>query len=1045
MTPALRQAVSAAYLADEDAILETLIAKAKMTPAEEAATSVLARDLVSQLRSGRHEKSGVDAFTQEYALSSEEGVMLMCLAEALLRVPDAETQDRLIRDKIAGQSWERHLGHSHSLFVNASTWALMLSGAVVEINDTQRWDFDAIWRRLVARLGEPVIRQAVISAVRILGRHFVLGRDIEEALKEARPLAERGYRFSFDMLGEAAVTRADAERYLERYRDAVRAISRAWPLRGAPVMERPGISVKLTALQPRFEYARRRDVMLELMPALAQLCAEARAANLSVTLDAEEAERLDLMLDVFETLGTENACRGWDGLGLAVQAYQKRALPVVEWLADLALRQKRVIPVRLVKGAYWDSEIKHGQELGLSDYPVFTRKVATDTSYLACSRALLAAPERIFPQFATHNAHTLAAVQVFAGTNRRFEYQRLHGMGEALYELYEDVIRPSRGGAATRIYAPVGSHEDLLAYLVRRLLENGANTSFVNRLANDKAPLDDMIADPVKRLTAVMPKRNPRIPKPEDIFPGWRNSRGFVLSDPVESSRVLSSMRRALEAGLPSAHPIIDGTERPGAERPTFDPTNRGRQIGVASETADEDVTAALDIAATAQPEWDRQGGAARASILERAADLFEENRPLLMALIVREAGRTVADALGEVREAADFLRYYAMGARAHFEAPQPLPGVAGEDNSLSLRGRGVFACIAPWNFPLSIFTGQVAGALASGNSVLAKPAEQTPLIAAAAIRLLHQAGVPGEVLNFVPGHGARLGKIMLPDPRLAGVAFTGSTETAAIINRQLASRDGPIPVLIAETGGMNAMIVDSTALPEQVAKDAIMSAFDSAGQRCSALRVLFLQEDVADRMLDQILGAMDELKIGDPFDLATDVGPVIDEEARAALSAHAERMMKEAVLLKRLPLDPALESGVFFPPHVFAIGSMSVLKREVFGPILHVVRFEQSRLDAVCDTINASGYGLTLALHSRIDDTAQFVRCRVRAGNFYVNRNQIGAVVGAQPFGGEGLSGTGPKAGGPHYLSRFAVERTCTVNSAAAGGNARLLTLDEG
>jgi RHH-type transcriptional regulator, proline utilization regulon repressor / proline dehydrogenase / delta 1-pyrroline-5-carboxylate dehydrogenase len=1045
MTAALRQAVSAAYLADENTILETLIAKAKMSPAEEAATQVLARDLVSQLRSARPAKSGVDAFTQEYALSSEEGVVLMCLAEALLRVPDAETQDKLIRDKIAGQSWERHLGRSHSLFVNASTWALMLSGHVVEIQDTLRWDFEAIWRRLAARLGEPVIRQAVIGAVRILGRHFVLGRDMEEALKEARPLAERGYRFSFDMLGEAAVTQTDAARYLERYRDAVRAIARAWPGRGAPLIERPGISVKLTALHPCFEYARRRDVMVELMPPLARLCAEARAANLPVTIDAEETERLDLMLDVFESLGTEDFCRGWDGLGLAVQAYQKRALAVIEWLTDLAERQKRTIPVRLVKGAYWDSEIKRGQELGLSDYPVFTRKIGTDTSYLACARALLAAPNRIFPQFATHNAHTLAAVQVFAGTNRHFEYQRLHGMGEALYELYEDVIRPSRGGAATRIYAPVGSHEDLLAYLVRRLLENGANTSFVNRLANDKAPLDDMIADPVKRLAAAEPKRNPHIPKPDDIFPGRRNSRGFVLSDPVASSRVLSAMRRGLEAGMPVAHAIIDGKERPSTERPAFDPADRRRQVGVVSEVADEDVTAALDIAATAQPEWDRQGGAARAAILERAADLFEQNRGLLMALVVREAGRTVANALGEMREAVDFLRYYAMQARADFETPQPLPGVTGEDNSLSLRGRGVFACIAPWNFPLSIFTGQVAGALAVGNSALAKPAEQTPLIAAAAIRLLHQAGVPGEVLHFLPGDGARIGKIMLADSRLSGVAFTGSTETATIINRALAARDGAIPVLIAETGGMNAMIVDSTALPEQVAKDAVTSAFDSAGQRCSALRVLFLQEDVADRMLDQILGAMDELKIGDPFDLATDVGPVIDEEARTALLAHAERMTKEALLLKKLPLESALNAGVFFPPHAFAIESMSMLKREVFGPILHVVRFEQSRLDAVCDAINASGYGLTLALHSRIDDTAQFVRSRVRVGNLYVNRNQIGAVVGAQPFGGEGLSGTGPKAGGPHYLPRFAVERTLTVNSAAAGGNARLLTLDEG
>ena len=1040
----LRQPISDAYLADEDALLESLIAKAKMSPAEEAATDVLARDLVSQLRAGRHRRSGVDAFTQEYALSSEEGVVLMCLAEALLRVPDAETQDRLIRDKIAGQSWKSHLGHSHSLFVNASTWALMLSGHVVDVADTSGWDFDAIWRRIVARLGEPVIRQAVGSAVRLLGRHFVLGRNMEEALKEARPYAERGYRFSFDMLGEAAVTRADAALYFERYRDAVRAIARSWPQRAASLFERPGISVKLTAIHPRFEYTKRHDVLLELIPPLTRLCAQAREAELAITIDAEESERLDLTLDVFEALGEEEALRDWDGLGLAVQAYQKRALPVIHWLIDLARRQRRIIPVRLVKGAYWDTEIKRGQEFGLADYPVFTRKAGTDTSYLAAARALLSAPDHIFPQFATHNAHTLAAVQVFAGKNRKFEFQRLHGMGEALYELYEGAIRLSRGGAATRIYAPVGSHEDLLAYLVRRLLENGANTSFVNRLANDKAPLEEMIVDPVKRLIGAESKRNPRIAKPQDIFSGRLNSRGFVLSDPVTSSRLISAMRRAMDVGSPRAHPMVDGAERVRPARPVRDPADRGREVGTASEAADEDVRAALGSAAAAQGEWDRRGGAARAVILERAADLFEERRAVLMALIVREAGRTIANALAEVRETADFLRYYANQARAHFEDVRPLPGVTGETNRLALRGRGVFACIAPWNFPLSIFTGQVAGALAAGNSVLAKPAEQTSLVGAAAVRLLHEAGVPGNVLHFLPGDGARIGNAMFSDPRLAGVVFTGSTETAQRINRALAAREGPLAALIAETGGLNAMIVDSTALPEQVARDVLISAFDSAGQRCSSLRVLFLQDDVAERMLDQILGAMDELRIGDPFDLATDIGPLIDEDARAALTAHAERMTEEATLLKKLAVDPSLASGTFFPPHVFAMESMDVLKREVFGPILHVVRFAGDRLDSVCDAVNASQYGLTLGVHSRIDETAEMVRERVRAGNIYVNRNQIGAVVEAQPFGGEGLSGTGPKAGGPHYLARFAVERTFTVNSAAAGGNTNLLTLDE-
>jgi RHH-type proline utilization regulon transcriptional repressor/proline dehydrogenase/delta 1-pyrroline-5-carboxylate dehydrogenase len=1037
-----RPAISAAYLADEDALLGSLIAKAQLTKAEQAATNALATELVTRLRQGRESRQGVDAFTQEYTLSSDEGVMLMCLAEALLRVPDAETQDRLIRDKIAGQNWAGHLGHSESLLVNASTWALMLTGQLVSAGEIEGWNFDLIWRRLVGRLGEPVIRQAVISAVRLLGRHFVLGRTIEEALAEARPLAQEGYRFSFDMLGEAAVTQKDADRYFEHYHQAIRTIAQS-AVRTNNLFERPGISIKLTALHPRYEQVKRERVMRELLTPLSRLCRAAREGNLPITIDAEEAERLDLSLDLFDALGEDDALKNWNGLGLAVQAYQKRALPVIDWLVDLSRRQNRLIPVRLVKGAYWDSEIKRAQELGLSDYPVFTRKTGTDTSYLACARALLVAPDRIFPQFATHNAHTLSAIEAFAGTNRNFEFQRLHGMGEGLYELYGAVVRPSRIGAATRIYAPVGSHEDLLAYLVRRLLENGANTSFVNRLASDKAPVEDVIADPVQALTEVRSKRNPRILKPEAIFPGRRNSSGVLLSDPVAAGQLLSRMRSALEERPHSAHPLVAGAERVRQAKVSFDPSDHRRQIGIASEALDEDVHDALEAGARSQPDWNRLGGVGRASLLERAADLFEQSRPLLMALIVREGGRTVADAQSEVREAIDFLRYYAKEAREHFSTPRLLPGPVGERNELSLAGRGVFAGIAPWNFPLSIFTGQVSAALAAGNAVLAKPAEQTPLVAAAAVRLLLSAGVPDEILHLIPGDGARIGRVLLSDSRLAGVAFTGSTETAAIINRTLAAREGPIPILIAETGGMNAMIVDSTALPEQVARETLASAFNSAGQRCSALRVLFLQEDVADRMLDQVLGAMDELTLGDPFDLATDIGPIIDQESRAALHAHAERMKREARLLRALPLDPALEDGTFFPPHVFGIESMSVLKREVFGPILHVVRFTADRMDAVCEAIDASGYGLTLGLHSRIDSTVQFVRDRIHVGNMYVNRNQIGAVVEAQPFGGEGLSGTGPKAGGPHYLPRFAVERSFTVNTAAAGGNAALLTLD--
>jgi RHH-type proline utilization regulon transcriptional repressor/proline dehydrogenase/delta 1-pyrroline-5-carboxylate dehydrogenase len=1034
---AARHAISHAYLADEESLIEGLVGAARMSPAEAEKTHSMARRLVARMRASEEHRRGIDAFTQRYALSSEEGVMLMCLAEALLRVPDADTADRLIRDKIAGREWDRHRGSSESLFVNASTWALMFAGRLVDF-DTAQWNFDNIWRRLLGRLGEPVIRQAVTQAVRMLGRHFVLGRTIEEALEESREEAGAGARFSFDMLGEAAYTREDAERYLQNYRHAVRVIGRTG-VAGEPVITRPGISIKLTALHPRFDWVKRERVLRELLPPLAGLVSEARAANLPVTIDAEEAERLDLTLDLFEALSDRPELRSWEGLGLAVQAYQKRALPVIDWLGGVALRQQRRIPIRLVKGAYWDTEIKRGQELGLSDYPVYTRKSATDASYLAAARRLLAGSEAFYPQFATHNAMTLAAVETFAGKNRAFEFQRLHGMGEALYDLYGE----NPDAAPVRIYAPVGSHEDLLAYLVRRLLENGANTSFVNRLANDEAPIEDIIADPVARLASAAPKRNPRISKPQFLYPGRKNSAGLMLSDPEVTAPLLASMHTALRR-TQTSHPIINGKEARRRTRVLTNPADRSERIGEASEATAEDVRAALDSAADAQGEWDRRGGAARSVLLERAADLFEASRPLLMGLLVREAGRTVGNAQNELREAVDLLRYYAREARTRFETSFVLPGPAGERNELTLHGRGVFAAIAPWNFPLSIFTGQVAGALAAGNTVLAKPAEQTPLVAAASVRLLHQAGIPPDVLHLLPGDGARIGKAMFPDPRLAGVVFTGSTETASAIHRALADRKPPLAALIAETGGLNAMVVDSTALPEQVARDVLASAFDSAGQRCSSLRILFLQDDVADRMEKIILGALDELSIGDPFDLATDIGPVIDEDARTNLARHAARMRKEAQLLRALLLGPAHETGTFFPPHVFRLDRAAHLKREVFGPILHVVRYSADRLDAVCDAINASGYGLTLGLHSRITSTAQYLRERVRVGNFYVNRNQIGAVVEGQPFGGERLSGTGPKAGGPHYLPHFAVERTYTVNTAAAGGNTALLTLDE-
>jgi RHH-type transcriptional regulator, proline utilization regulon repressor / proline dehydrogenase / delta 1-pyrroline-5-carboxylate dehydrogenase len=1030
----LRQAISDAFLADEEAVVDALIVKARLSPAERAATERLARDLVKRIRETRGEHGSVDALMQEYALSSQEGVVLMCLAEALLRVPDAATADRLIRDKIGSGNWSSHKGKSDSLFVNASTFALMLTGRIVKLDDAAKWDFDGIWKRLVARSGEPVIRQAVTYAMRILGRQFVLGRTIEEAFKEARGLIAQGYRFSFDMLGEAAYTSADAARYYKSYRDALHTIARLQPDLAASIFERPSISVKLSALHPRYEWNKRERVMAELLPRLVSLAGEARDANLGFTVDAEEAERLDLMLDIFEAMG--EALPGWNGLGLAVQAYSKRALPVVDWLADLARRQRRRIPVRLVKGAYWDTEIKRAQELGLKDYPTFTRKAATDTSYLAAARALLAARDAIYPQFATHNAHTLAAIQTFAGGRTDFEYQRLHGMGEQLHALYREMNH----GGGTRIYAPVGTHEDLLAYLVRRLLENGANTSFVNRLADDEAPIDDIVADPVEAIAAQHPRRNPRIPLPVDLLPDRKNSSGFLWSDPVITEPIVAEMQAALQSPQRAA-PIVGGETRSGTSAAVRDPSDRRRIVGEVIEASATDATDALTRAHGAYQDWDRLGGDTRGKVLERAADLFEANSAHLMALAVREAGKTLPNALGEVREAVDFLRYYASRARAEFEAPLKLPGPTGEENSLALHGRGVFACISPWNFPLAIFTGQVAGALAAGNSVLAKPAEQTPLMAAAAVRLLHQAGVPKDVLHLLPGDGPRIGNALFGDARLAGVAFTGSTDAANAINRALAARTGPIATLIAETGGQNAMIVDSTALPEQVCRDVLASAFDSAGQRCSACRVLFLQDDVAPKMIELILGAMDELKLGDPMLLQTDIGPVIDEEARNSLQSHADEMTAKAKLLRKLTVGPELANGVFFPPHVFEIGSIGQLKREVFGPVLHIVRYQADRLGEVCDSINATGYGLTLGVHSRIEETAAFVRSRVHAGNMYVNRNQIGAVVGVQPFGGEGLSGTGPKAGGPHYLPRFALERTYTVNTTAAGGNASLLS----
>ncbi len=1035
----LRRTLRAAYRADETACVEALLKEAEL-PAETLDRIALrARELVRSVREARLGQGGLDAFLHEYQLSSREGVVLMCLAEALLRIPDAETADALIKDKLGSGDWEKHLGTSESLFVNASTWALMLTGRIVRFGVDDTRDLGGVLRRLVAKSGEPVIRQAVMQAMRILGRQFVMGRTIEEALERAEAMEKRGYRYSYDMLGEAARTMRDAERYERAYHAAIVAIGAAAGRRGP--IESPGISVKLSALHPRYEFAQRQRVMDELVTRLKGLAMAAKRVDIGFTVDAEEADRLDLSLDVIEAISGDPDLAGWSGFGLAIQAYQKRCVPLIDWLADMARRHKRRLMVRLVKGAYWDSEIKWSQERGLPGYPVFTRKASTDVSYLACAKKLLADPVAFYPQFATHNAHSFAAVLEMAGNSRDFEFQRLHGMGEALYE---QVVGPEKMGLAARIYAPVGSHEDLLAYLVRRLLENGANTSFVNRIVDEKAPIEELIGDPVARVRRLAAKPHPRIPLPVDLYgQGRKNAGGIDLTDLNELEPLAQAMTVAAGASW-SAAPVIGGAARGGTAKSIANPADRRQSVGQVIEAGKKEVDEALSRAVRAAGDWNATPAAERGACLERAADLMEQNRAALMAMAVREAGKTIPDALAEVREAVDFCRYYAQRARADFAEPLALPGPTGERNQIALQGRGVFACISPWNFPLAIFSGQVTAALAAGNAVIAKPAEQTPLIAAAAVRLLHEAGVPADVLHLLPGDGPGVGAPLVADPRIAGVAFTGSTDTARAINQVLAARTGPIVPLIAETGGQNAMIVDSSALPEQVVRDVLISSFQSAGQRCSALRVLFVQEDIAEKLEEMLVGAMAELRVGDPALLATDVGPVIDEAAKETLEAHAQRMAQEGELLHCVPLGPDAAQGSFVAPRAFRIDRLERLEREVFGPILHVIRFAGDRLDQVLESINASGYGLTLGIHSRIDSTVHYIHERLRVGNAYVNRNMIGAVVGVQPFGGEGLSGTGPKAGGPRYLHRFATERTLTIDTTAAGGNASLLSLQE-
>ncbi|WP_119678167.1 bifunctional proline dehydrogenase/L-glutamate gamma-semialdehyde dehydrogenase PutA [Indioceanicola profundi] len=1032
---ALRSRMRAVKHQEEVAAVTALLNGHGLSGDERSTIQHMAEQVVVNARGRRNELGPLDSFLQEFGLSNQEGLALMCIAECLLRIADPDTADRLIAEKVSKGQWDAHLGQSDSAFVNAAAWGLMMTGRVIDLD--RQGDARSVLKKLVARSGEPVIRTAMMKAMRMMGGHFVMGKTIREALSKAKEAKPAGTVHSYDMLGEGARTWAQADRYWDAYLHAINAVGETAKGRGPTASD--GVSIKLSALHPRYVEAQRDDVLEKLVTKLKELALAAKRWDINLTVDAEEADRLDLSLDLVAALAHDPDLAGWNGLGLAIQAYAKRTAHLVDWLAALGRAAGRRLMVRLVKGAYWDSEIKWSQIAGHADYPVFTRKAATDLSYLVCARRMLEARDAIYPQFATHNAYTIAAILHLAGGNRDFEFQRLHGMGELLYAAARDVLKDM---PRVRIYAPVGTHEDLLPYLVRRLLENGANSNFVNAYMDPDVPVDQVVADPVALLQTGGALRHPRIPVPADIYGAERrNSNGIDLTAREKLSALHADMAKAMERRW-SAGPIVGGKELPGEGSPVTDPSDRSRIVGTVVDADAAALEQALILSTRAQPGWDARGGKLRAEALRMAADLMEAETPTLMALLVREAGKTLPDAVAEIREAVDFCRYYAARAEEQFGAPTRLPGPTGESNELYLHGRGTFLCISPWNFPLAIFAGQVAAALAAGNAVVAKPAEQTPLIAAEAVRLFHRAGVPADVLHLLPGDGETVGAALTTDRRVVGVAFTGSTETGRAINRALANREGPIIPLIAETGGQNAMIVDSTALLEQVVDDCVTSAFHSAGQRCSALRVLFAQEEIADQLAGMLAGAMDLMKLGDPWNASTDVGPVIDQAARKVLEDHAARMDREAKLIKAVPVPAHLSGGTFFGPRFYEIDGLSRLPREVFGPVLHMVRFKAGELDRVVAAINATGYGLTFGVHSRLEGRAQELFSRMGCGNTYVNRNIIGAVVGVQPFGGQGLSGTGPKAGGPHYLMRFATEKTLTINTTAFGGNASLLEL---
>ncbi|HTK84269.1 MAG TPA: bifunctional proline dehydrogenase/L-glutamate gamma-semialdehyde dehydrogenase PutA [Patescibacteria group bacterium] len=1011
--------------ADEAQRVDALLASLPWDDGRARRVQEAAQKLIERVRKAKRKTGELESFLRQYGLDTEEGIALMTLAEALLRIPDARTADALIRDKMKAAEWftKQQDDGPKDFLVRAAGFGLALTRKTLD--------------SALSKVGEPVIRKAMVEAMRMLGKQFVLGRTIEEGIENSILWQKKDCRFSYDMLGEGARTMADADRYFGEYRHAIETVGKT-----PATARRSGVSVKLSALHPRYEFKHTDICVPALTEKLGELARLAADKNVTLTVDAEEADRLKISLQIIEAVFAQQKYEDWEGFGLAIQGYQKRCLPLIGRLADVAAAQKRRLQVRLVKGAYWDTEIKRAQVQGLPEYPVFTRKANTDLSYLACAKALLDRRDVFFPMLATHNAHTIAAVVELAGTQRDgFEFQRLHGMGETLYDqVIADNLAP------VCIYAPCGTHEDLLPYLVRRLLENGANSSFVNKLLDPATPAAELAADPVANARNHKLKRHSHIPLPKDLYGSERrNSTGLDLADADTTGDLLAGMKRA-DTKTYEAAPLIGGkVYKKGPSKQVIAPADKTRTLGQVWEADEQLIEQAFTTAKQGFAEWNAESADTRATALEKFGDLMEKNRVELMNIISREGGKTLDDALSEVREAIDFCRYYAMRGRADFSPDgHKLPGPTGESNTLYLSGRGVFVCISPWNFPLAIFTGQITAALMAGNAVIAKPASPTPLIAMRAVQLMHEAGISGNVINLLPA-GGRLGGHMVAHKDCAGVAFTGSTQVGWQINRALAAKDAAIAPLIAETGGQNAMIVDSSALSEQVIDDVILSAFGSAGQRCSALRVLYLQEEVADKMIKMLQGAMAQRKLGDGSLLTTDTGPIIDNKSRDEFEAHRTWLEKNGKFIAAVPLSDELKNkGSFFPPIAYEIGSIKQLDREIFGPVLHVVRYKAENLDRVIDDINATGFGLTLGVHSRISSTQMHVAQNVRAGNAYVNRSMIGAVVGVQPFGGQGLSGTGPKAGGPHYLPRFGTEKVISIDTARQGGNATLLSLKE-